>query len=90
MVCVKRHYYTESASRSITVTLKDLCLGFMPLIWCNGGMYGIICKEKVENMIETLQDDEHSPILNSNKLKGAFYWDEVIELDQKIGRLLTR
>lgn len=88
MVCIKRFYYTESAGKTLTVNLKELCLGPMPLIWCNGGLYGIICKEKVENMVETLRDLNKLPILEVSKHIGCFHWDDVVELDQKIGRLL--
>lgn len=85
---IKRYYYAEHAGDILRVTLKDLCLGFMPLIWYNAGLYGIISKEKVENMIRLIEDQENLPTIDVNKEVGVFHWDEIIELDQKIGRLL--
>jgi len=85
---IKRYYYAEQSDKTLKVTLNDLCLGFMPLIWCNAGLYGIISKEKVENIIQLLQDQGKLPRIEKINRYGTFYWDEVVELDQKIGKLL--
>lgn len=88
MIILKRYYYAESTGKFLKVTLKELCLGPMPLIWFNNGLYGIICREKIKNMIEMIQDWEKSSTIESIKAADIFWWDEVEIIDPKIGRLL--
>ena len=89
MACIKRFYYVKSKDTQLVVTLNDFTLGYMPLIWSNGGLYGVIRKEKIENVVETLRAKEKSPGLDTKKNVGIFYWEEVEELGQNAGKLLT-
>jgi hypothetical protein len=60
----------------------------LPILWCNGGMYGVISVEKVANMQDALQDQEKLPVLDRKKDVGKFYWDEVEIIPPKIAKLL--
>ena len=89
MICLIAFYYIEKTGGELTVNLDDLGLGSMPLIWYNAGLYGVLSKEKVENMRDVLTDQDNLPVLDKKPLIGVFHWDEVKKLDSKIGKLLT-
>lgn len=88
MVYIKRYYYTKTVKSSTLNIKKGLNLGFMPLIWNNAGLYGIISREKIENMIELMADQNKLPVVERLNRTGIFYWDEVEVLDPKIAKLL--
>ncbi len=89
MICLSAFYYVEKTGAELIVNLDGLGLGFMPLIWYNAGLYGVISKERVENMCDILNDQENLPVLDKKPLIGKFHWDEVEKLDPVIGKLLT-
>ena len=89
MICLSAFYYIERTGAELAVNLDDLGWGPQPLIWYNAGLYGVISKEKVENMRDILKDRENLPVLDKKPLIGKFHWDEVKELDPAIGGLLT-
>ncbi|KKN77444.1 hypothetical protein LCGC14_0360030 [marine sediment metagenome] len=89
MTCkTRRFYYVENTCTALEVNSNYLHLGIMPIIWCNAGLFGIICKEKIENMRDVLKDQENLPVLDKKPLTRIFHWDEVEKLDPKIARLL--
>lgn len=85
--------YTETKKNTLVITLIDLVNMYstdsLPIIWNNNGLYGIICREKVENMMEVLRNQENLPTLNPSTKTGIFFWDEVEEMNQKTAKLLT-
>lgn len=90
MICIKRYYYAET-EKSSTLDVKHrtgLNLGYMPLIWNNAGLYGIISSNKVENMIHLIVDQSKLPIVEGVNLSGVLFWDEVVVLDSKVAKLL--
>lgn len=95
MAELKQFYYAEGKKNALVVTLDRLqdtlgcCIIPLPIIWNNNGLYGIICREKVENMIEVLQNQENLPTLNPIPKTGMFFWDEVEEMNQKTAKLLV-
>ena len=84
---LKRYYYTKHSGNTLDVR-KGLNLGYVPLIWNNAGLYGIISREKVENMIQLIEDQKKLPVVERINRMGMFYWDEVVDLDPKIAKLL--
>ncbi len=60
----------------------------LSLIWFNNGLWGIISKEKIANVIAGIQDQEKLPVLDRKKDIGKFYWDEVEVIPPKIAKLL--
>ena len=88
MLSSKSFYFIEGAGDTVHFNTVSFKLGPMPLIWNNNGLYGIIIKERVENLIDALNDRKNLPILDFNKSVGVIHWDEVKLLDSKIGKLL--
>lgn len=86
--CIKRYYYAEQSGDTLNVK-KGMNLGFMPLIWNNAGLYGIIGREKVENMIILMEDQKKLPVVERINRNGIFYWDETVILDPKIAELFV-
>ncbi len=97
MLYPRQFYYAETKQNTLTVTLEDTVTLYsdtyspmpMPIIWNNNGLYGIICREKVANMVITMQNQEKLPNLNRTPKTGIFYWDEVEEINQKTAKLLV-
>lgn len=87
-IYIKRYYYAETEKSSTLNVKKGLNLGYMPLIWNNVGLYGIISREKVENMIQLMTDQSKLPVVERINRNGTFYWDEAVILDPKIAKLL--
>lgn len=83
---IKQFYYKESKVTPLIVG-DTLNLGPMPLIWNLNGLYRIISTQQVENRIELIRDHKNIPILNKFEV-DLFNWDEGIDLDPKIVRLL--
>jgi len=85
---IKRFYYVETEKSSTLDVKKGLNLGFMSLIWNNAGLYGIMSREKVENKIELMADQDKLPVVERINRNGTFYWDEAVILDPKMAKLL--
>lgn len=83
----KSYYYAEQTGTTLDIK-KGLNIGFMPLIWNNAGLYGIISREKVENMIGLIVDQKKLPVVERINRMGMFYWEECEVLDPKIAQLL--
>lgn len=83
----RSYYYVEHNGNTLDVK-KGLNIGFMPLIWSNAGLYGIISREKVENMVQLIADQKKLPVVERINRMGVFYWDECEVLDTKIAKLL--
>lgn len=82
----KQFYYIEHpCDRLQTGAIGKI----IPILWCNKGLYGILPIEKVENMIQLMQDKQHIPILE-NFSTGGFHWDEVEIIDPSLARLLLQ
>ncbi len=90
MICMKRFYYAETKKSDVLDVRKKigLNLGYMPLIWNNAGLYGIVNRVKVENMIQLIADQKQLPVVERINRMGQFYWDECVVLDVKIAKLL--
>lgn len=87
-IYVKQYYYAETKKSSTLDVRKGLNLGFMPLIWNNAGLHGIISRDKIENMIQLMADQDKLPVVERINRNGTFYWDEVVVLDSKVVKLL--
>ena len=87
---MKRFYYAETKKSDVLDVRKKigLNLGYMPLIWNNAGLYGIVNRVKVENMIQLIADQKQLPVVERINRMGQFYWDECVVLDVKIAKLL--
>lgn len=85
---IKRFYYFNDKGKVIHLK-NELLLGYLPLIWENNGLYGIISVEKVENMMQLMDDQKKLPVVQKVKEIGVFFWDEVKPLDPKIGKLIV-
>lgn len=83
----RSYYYVEHNGSTLDVK-KGLNIGFMPLIWNNAGLYGIISREKVENMVQLIADQKKLPVVERVNRMGVFYWEECVVLDAKIVKLL--
>lgn len=88
MIKIKRYYYTETEKSSTLNVKKGMSIGFMPLIWNNAGLYGIISREKVENMILLMADQDKLPVVERINKNGMFFWEEAVVLNPKVAKLL--
>ncbi len=85
---IKKFYYIEFKGGFLPISGLFKC-GARPLIWNNRGMCGIISKEKVENMMQRIKDNESLSSLNT-VWEAKFYWDEVEVIDPKVAKLLFK
>jgi len=59
----------------------------LPIIWNLSGLYKLITLEQIKNLIGLRKDLDNSPNLNPKPNLG-FHWDEGVDLDTKIVKLL--
>ena len=83
-----RHfYYISNAHDTITVGAHIHADGPHPILWHNKGLYCIISKQKVQNILDVIEDTENLPILNRKKV-NVFHWDDGTLIDAKIASKL--
>ena len=69
------------------IIIKDLGQP-APILWCNGGIWGIVEKPKVRNMIQLIDDAGHIPQVCSPP-EFKIFWDEVILIPKKLAEIIT-
>jgi len=89
MVVIGRQFYHVCGSNKVLLLTKaDLARGAKPLVWFNNGLWGVISKEKIVNMIANMQDQANLPVLDRKKDVGKFYWDECEIIPSKLAKIL--
>ncbi len=85
----KEFYYISHAHDTIVVSLSlpHLKERAHPILWNNKGLFCIISRQKVQNMLDVIKDTENLPVLNKMGLP-MFHWDEGILIDARVAAML--
>jgi len=84
---LKKFYYIECSKDAIFFVdlAETMSQGIAPIVWCNEGMFGLICVAKIKNMIQTLHDHEISEFYSPDI---KVYWSETIQEPSEITKCL--
>ena len=72
----KSFYYIKTEEHMIDLTLDMLDSGPLPIIWDIEGMYVVLQKAAVENVISWLEDVGKSDTLDLGIRKYRVHWDD--------------
>lgn len=73
----KDFYYISNAhdTLSINVNVNIFSLGACPILWNNKGLYCIISRQKVQNVLDLIIDKTNLPQLNQKQV-DTFFWED--------------
>ena len=71
----KEFYYISHAHDVIAISLPSLKNGALPILWNNKGLFCILSRQKVQNIIDTINDQKNLPVLNQKQV-NVFYWED--------------
>lgn len=86
-VAVKKFYYVSHTRDTLVISAHILADGEYPILWNNKGLFGIISRQKVQNVIELVKDLQNLPQLNQ-KQSGLFHWDDCEVITARIAGML--
>lgn len=58
-----------------------------PILWNNKGLFCVISRQKVQNVLDLIRDAENLPVLNKKEV-GIFHWSDSILIDAKAAAIL--
>ncbi len=61
----------------------------MPILWCNGGIWGIIDKAKVSNIIQLIEDAKSIPAVHTPP-QFKIFWEEVVLVPKKLAEIIAK
>lgn len=74
----KEFYYISHAHDTLKILLTHFShvkLEAQPILWCNKGLFCIISKQKVQNILDAIKDHGNLPVLNK-KIVDMFHWED--------------
>lgn len=71
----KDFYYISHAHDTIIVSLSPFKNGALPILWNNKGLFCIISRQKVQNIIDIIKDQRNLPVLNTKPV-NVFHWED--------------
>ena len=80
----KELHYISNNHNTLTINCHTEAL---PILWNNRGLFCIISRQKVQNMLDLLRDVEKLPVLNARS-DAVFHWDDHTLIDAKIASKL--
>lgn len=83
------YYYYECKEPILKIEFANVATTKVrSIIWCCKGTYKLIPSEAVANKLQQIKDNEKLPQLTRKKDVNVFHWDEGIDLDPKIAKIL--
>lgn len=72
----KDFFYISNNHDTLTITIHALG-GILarPILWNNKGLFCIISRQKVQNILDVMRDNENLPTLTRKEV-NKFYWDD--------------
>jgi len=58
----------------LKITPHMLNDGVHPILWGNKGLFCIISRQKVQNIVDIINDQKNLPVLNQKRV-DVFYWE---------------
>ena len=80
---IKSFYYVSHAHDTLVVNFSLP----LPIIWHNKGLFCIISKQKVQNILDAIKDQKNLPVLNRKQV-DTFHWDDGTLIDAKVASKL--
>lgn len=72
----KEFYYISHAHDTLKfATNSRAAITALPILWCNKGLYCIISRQKVQNILDAIKDQGNLPVLNQKQV-DMFHWDD--------------
>ena len=71
----KSFYYIKHNSNILIVDARLLKGTEEPILWNNNGLFCIISRQKVQNVLGLIKDQENLPVLNIKEV-GVLHWDD--------------
>lgn len=83
MKILTRHFYCVSNARDVlTIGAHIMADGAHPILWNNKGLFCIISRQKVKNIIDLIKDQVNLPVLN--KASGnVLHWEDGTPISAK-------
>ena len=78
----KNLYYISCKHDTLPVSTRILNSGAIPILWNNRGLFCLISRQKVQNIIDLIKDQENLPVLNRKEV-NVFHWGEGTLIDAK-------
>lgn len=51
----------------------------LPILWNNKGLFCIISRQKVQNVLDLIKDQKNLPVLNQREI-GTLHWEEGVPI----------
>ncbi len=84
-----KFYFISHSHDTMEIPEQMLDSRARPILWNNQGLFCIISRQKVQNVIDLAQDSKNLPVLNQKEM-GVFHWGDGELIDAKIAsRLLS-
>lgn len=74
----KEFYCISHAHDTLKIITGMLNIDFgkaRPILWCNKGLYCIISRQKVQNILDAIKDQGNLPVLNQKPV-NVFWWED--------------
>ena len=60
-----------------------------PILWCNGGIWGLVDKHCVRNMIQLIKDSKSIPAVHTLP-EFKIYWEETIHVPTALAEAICQ
>lgn len=84
----KEFYLTECSDDTLVINFDEYLPhnGVCSIVWFNQGLYGVIRKETISNMIIVITDRKKTK--PDSPAKAKIHWDETLQIDSKLATIL--
>ncbi|GAG85602.1 unnamed protein product [marine sediment metagenome] len=83
-IVVKEFYYINHSHDTLSISSLTVV---RPILWCNKGLFCIISRQKVQNIVELKQDQKNLPTLNKMG-GGIFHWEDGEPITARVAAML--
>ncbi len=84
---IKKFFYISHAHDTLAVDDRILEFEACPILWNNKGLFCVISRQKVQNVLDLIRDAENLPQLNTKEV-GTFKWEDGVLIDAKAAAML--
>lgn len=86
-IAKKNFYYVGHAHDTLTINTNVFGDYARPILWNNKGLFCIMSRQKVQNILDIMKDQRNLPVL-SGKVLGVLHWDDGRLVGSEIAAML--
>ncbi len=83
-----KNIYVKKTDSVASITISELSTA-APVLWCNGGLWGLICKDKITNMIQLMDDARSMPEVYTPP-EFKVFWGEVVLIPKMLAEAICQ